>query len=573
MIQLPHNCRYYLDQSREYALKKDYVRSLRMLYLAQTYADNSDDEYECFAEKLNIFDALGADVLAVCYESIAKQAFGEEMYAVLVNNAVAHKDADQAAYYLDLYNSEGEDDIPRITPSDAREEEGGAAGVPMEKLIADADGVSPIRAVDAEEEYINGELKKVMAYALTGSVEPAMIKKLMELRSDNPKMEDRICQVLAQCADIVQEDASLEIYRSLVTRAAECPAVIFDGCISSSVRKDGELWRAYDKRLLEIVEKKELSVRDKRMAAFALVEHNHAEKALEVLEGCDVSLADIFARRIYISALLLTEGGEEEALAMLEDNLLLEDKDDRIVWEFYKRFGKTRCFEHYNCAFFSVKESVLNDAAAMKTNEIRELMQTTYGRFMFEEIARTASYRSIPMDEETMVAFICLYTDYQPEAALRLLYDHEISSRIKRTILHRFIYNNDVYDVKKYVFLTSVDRYVTVEDFGYIYRNDVIFGEEFDNWPERIRAAASTAVVDCCFYNNYGEGELFAAVKQVYEKMRKMRGICAFNTIYRAIVLTLNPNLEDFYNASGMTEKDKSKVLAVAKKFGIKLED
>ena len=220
MIQLPHNCRYYLDQSREYALKKDYVRSLRMLYLAQTYADNSDDEYECFAEKLNIFDALGADVLAVCYESIAKQAFGEEMYAVLVNNAVAHKDAEQAAYYLDLYNSEGEDDIPRITPSDEREEKGGAAGVPMEKLIADADGVSPIRAVDAEEEYINGELKKVMAYALTGSVEPAMIKKLMELRSDNPKMEDRICQVLAQCADIVQEDASLEIYRSLVTRAA-----------------------------------------------------------------------------------------------------------------------------------------------------------------------------------------------------------------------------------------------------------------------------------------------------------------------------------------------------------------
>ena len=79
--------------------------------------------------------------------------------------------------------------------------------------------------------------------------------------------------------------------------------------------------------------------------------------------------------------------------------------------------------------------------------------------------------------------------------------------------------------------------------------------------------------MDCSFYNNYGEGDLFAAVKQVYEKMRKMRGICAFNTIYRAIVLTLNPNLEDFYNASGMTEKDKSKVLAVAKKFGIKLED
>ena len=65
MIQLPHNCRYYLDQSREYALKKDYVRSLRMLYLAQKYEDNSDDEYECFSEKLNIFDALGAAVRAV----------------------------------------------------------------------------------------------------------------------------------------------------------------------------------------------------------------------------------------------------------------------------------------------------------------------------------------------------------------------------------------------------------------------------------------------------------------------------------------------------------------------------
>ena len=118
MIELPRSCRYYLDKCREHMLKDDYVHALRMLNLAQTYADNVDDEYECFAEKLNIFDAVGADVLAVCYESIAKQAFGDEMYAALVNDAVAHKDVDRAAYYLDLYNSEGEDELPLITATD-----------------------------------------------------------------------------------------------------------------------------------------------------------------------------------------------------------------------------------------------------------------------------------------------------------------------------------------------------------------------------------------------------------------------------------------------------------------------
>ena len=79
-------------------------------------------------------------------------------------------------------------------------------------------------------------------------------------------------------------------------------------------------------------------------------------------------------------------------------------------------------------------------------------------------------------------------------------------------------------------------------------------------------------MVDCCFYNNYKEGELFEAVKEVYEKMKRMRGTVAYNTIYRAVVLTLNPYLEDFYNITGMTEKDKKKIEAVAKKFGIDIK-
>lgn len=578
MIELPRSCRYYLDKCREHMLKDDYVHALRMLNLAQTYADNVDDEYECFAEKLNIFDAVGADVLAVCYESIAKQAFGDEMYAALVNDAVAHKDVDRAAYYLDLYNSEGEDELPLITATDETskpEEKKDTITVPLERLIADAHGdFGPnIKAVDSEEEYINGELKKALALALAGQIKAEQVREIMQLSSSNPKLEERICQVISQCAEALPADECVRVFRYLITRAANFLSVICDGSVNAFVRNDSELRREYDLRLLELTRTKDgIPKPVRRVAALALIEQNHPQEALEMLGENDISFADIFARRIYISALLMIDGGEEEGLAMLEDTLLLQDEDDRIVWEFYRKYGKRRCFEHFNCAYFSIKESVLSDAAEMSLDEVREIMQTTYGRFMFEDLAHTASCRSIPLDEEQMVAFICLYTDYQPEAALLLLYDHHISSRIKRNILHRFIYNNDVFDVKKAVFLTGVDRFVTIEDFGYVYRNDVIFGEEFDNWPDRVRAAAVTAVVDCCFYNNYKEGELFEAVKEVYEKMKRMRGTVAYNTIYRAVVLTLNPYLEDFYNITGMTEKDKKKIEAVAKKFGIDIK-
>ena len=97
MIEIPRSCLYYLEACREAELKEDHPTALRMLGLALHYADNSDDEFECMAEKLRIFDLLGADVPAVCYESIAKQAFGEEMYAVLVNKALARKDMELAA--------------------------------------------------------------------------------------------------------------------------------------------------------------------------------------------------------------------------------------------------------------------------------------------------------------------------------------------------------------------------------------------------------------------------------------------------------------------------------------------
>ena len=196
-------------------------------------------------------------------------------------------------------------------------------------------------------------------------------------------------------------------------------------------------------------------------------------------------------------------------------------------------------------------------------------MGTVYGRYMFEDLAHCASYRNTPLSDETMVEFICLYTDNHPQAALELLYNHNISSRIKRTILHRFIYYFDVYDVKKHVFMTSVDRMITVEDYGYVYRNDLIFGEEFDEWNDRIRAAMCTAAVDCCFYNNYEEGEIYEAMKKVYDTMREKHILAAFKTIYRAVVLALNPRLEDFYNITGMTEADKDKVLAVARKFDL----
>ena len=572
MIQLPHNCRYYLDQCRDYAFKGDYVHALRMLYLAQTYADNSDDEYECYAEKLNIFDALGMDTEAVCYESIAKQAFGEEMYAVLVNKALARKDMELAAYYLELYNDEQDGDLPEITPSDSAD--GDKITLPVEKLLEEASAVERagrIRPVNGEEELINAELKRVLEAAAMGKLTAGHVQGLMDIVTDNKEMNERICRVLSQCAEVIKKEAALEIYRHLSGRVRDIPLVICDACINPVVREDRQLWEKYDKMLMEFtsagVSKENAAL--KRMAALALVEHGHANEALEVLKECDTSLADIFARRVYISALLMTANGEEEALSLLEDSLLLQEEDDRIVWEFYRKYGKDRCFEHYNCPFFSVKESVMNDAANMTPEEAEEMMGTVYGRYMFEDLAHCASYRNTPLSDETMVEFICLYTDNHPQAALELLYNHNISSRIKRTILHRFIYYFDVYDVKKHVFMTSVDRMITVEDYGYVYRNDLIFGEEFDEWNDRIRAAMCTAAVDCCFYNNYEEGEIYEAMKKVYDTMREKHILAAFKTIYRAVVLALNPHLEDFYNITGMTEADKDKVLAVARKFDL----
>ena len=75
----------------------------------------------------------------------------------------------------------------------------------------------------------------------------------------------------------------------------------------------------------------------------------------------------------------------------------------------------------------------------------------------------------------------------------------------------------------------------------------------------RVRSARTLCMV----------GEIYEAMKKVYDTMREKHILAAFKTIYRAVVLALNPRLEDFYNITGMTEADKDKVLAVARKFDL----
>ena len=199
MIEIPRSCRYYLEACREAELKEDHPTALRMLGLALHYADNSDDEFEFMAEKLRIFDLLGADVPAVCYESIARRADGDDMYMALFNNAVVHKNAEQAAYYLDILESD--DEVPLITAVEhgkAKEDEGLAR---VNKLIAGLEReyrMSDIGFADAEEEYVGKVLEKAVSLLIAShGKEMSGVEEALQLRTDSPKLKEKINEVLA----------------------------------------------------------------------------------------------------------------------------------------------------------------------------------------------------------------------------------------------------------------------------------------------------------------------------------------------------------------------------------------
>ena len=573
MIEIPRSCLYYLEACREAELKEDHPTALRMLGLALHYADNSDDEFECMAEKLRIFDLLGADVPAVCYESIARRADGDDMYMALFNNAVVHKNAEQAAYYLDILESD--DDVPLITAVEhgkAKEDEGLTR---VNKLIAGLEReyrMSDIGFADAEEEYVGKVLEKAVSLLIAShGKEMSGVEEALQLRTDSPKLNEKINEVMAQCAEIAADRADTRgIYERLLPRAASQLTVMCAGCMSQAVREDERLLSAYEEALCAAVEGKQLTARQKCIAGFTFLERGRAQKALDILEGCDVSLADIFACRVYIAALFALGEEEKRALDMLEDTLLLEEYEDRLVWEFYHHAGREACLKFGDNIYSSVPRAAMEEAESLTGAELKALVSSPYGRYLAESVAHMSPPGFLQRDVYRHI--FCIYTDFHPRAALKLLYDHEVDLTVKRAVLHRFLYCNDVYEVKKAVFMTSPDRNITVEDEGYVYRNDVIFDEEFDEWPDRVRAAACSAAVDCCFYNNYREGEIFAAIKQVYEKTRHMRGVVTFNTVYRAVVLTLNPDIRDFLCITGMERSEMRKIEAVAKKFGIEIK-
>lgn len=574
MISIPRNCQYYLQRCREKAFGKDYVGALRMLYLAQTYADNSDDEYECLAEKLNIFDAVQADVIAVCFEAIAKQAEGDEMYVALFNNAVVHKDAEQAAYYFDLFNPSGES-IPRITSTD-RPQENASSREEVERLVVgterDIMGRGKIRFVNAEEEYVHGEIEQAVAQAfLSQGKSSEHIKRLMAIQTSDPELNSQVCEVLVQCADFLKPKEAREVYRYLLVRAADIPSVICAGCISPAVTSSATLKKEYEERLIKLSERSDLDERTRRIAAYALVERRHFSRALELLKGADISFSDMFARRIYISAIVHDDEKCKEAEAMMEENLLLEEVQDRLVWEYYNFTGRDYTLKLGGNMYTAVPEDVARMFAGMQQSQMSSIMNTRFGKYMFEAIAYYVSANGVRLDESKVLQAADLFADMHPQAALKMLYNHTVSGKIKREILYRFLYMNEVFEVKKHIFLTSVDRFITTEEYGYAYRNDVIFDEEFDSWNEKVRMAASKAVAECCFYNNYEEGEMYMAAKKVNDKFRHTPGTSSVKKLYRAIVLALNPDVEDFCNITGMSEKDMPEIEALAEKYGIQI--
>ena len=108
---------------------------------------------------------------------------------------------------------------------------------------------------------------------------------------------------------------------------------------------------------------------------------------------------------------------------------------------------------------------------------------------------------------------------------------------------------------------------------------DAVFGvvavrgaDNSREYPEISALLRSAAVPDCCFYNNYIKGQIRGALWDIREKSRHMRGVVSYETIYRAVVIKLNPDMRDVLNITGLDESERRRMEAVAKKFDLELE-
>ena len=196
MIKIPQNSRYYLDLAKAASAAGDFWRALRMLALALNYCDDKDEEYDCMYEKLNVFDALHLDVRQLCYDAIARQAEGEEMYAALFNAAISERDADLAAYYLDMINFD--ENIPEITSTDGKFDrlaaKNGTRSAARE-MISElaAQDKPPIRFVNGADEVVENEIAGVIASLMFahGKNAAKAIEQLKGIKTDTKEQKMR----------------------------------------------------------------------------------------------------------------------------------------------------------------------------------------------------------------------------------------------------------------------------------------------------------------------------------------------------------------------------------------------
>lgn len=578
MIKIPQNSRYYLDLAKAASASGDFWRALRMLALALNYCDDKDEEYDCMYEKLNVFDALHLDVRQLCYDAIARQAEGEEMYAALFNAAISERDADLAAYYLDMINFD--ENIPEITSTDGKFDrlaaKNGTRSAARE-MISElaAQDKPPIRFVNGADEVVENEIAGVIASLMfaRGKNAAKAIEQLKGIKTDTKEQKMKVDEAIAQCAALADEEDCRAAYADLFERAGDRLSIVCAGSLTPAVRKDKALYTKFKERMHALVRESELSAEESMLAAYALCDSNMPEDALFLLEKCDTSPSNLFARRTLISALMLMPDRVEEGEKLLEETLLLEQIEDRIVWEYYRRADCINdCFEFGWYFYSSAMQAAVAELERADRSEFYEILKSPYGVFLFRAVANILSVQELSLSNEKITEAACIFADEHLSEALKLLYERRASGRIKRLVLHRLLYFHETDAIKDALALTCSDGYLTTEEFGFIYRNDVTMDSDFDSWPDRVRLACCAAVSDCCFYNNYIKGQIRDALWDIREKSRHMRGVVSYETIYRAVVIKLNPDMRDVLNITGLDESERRRMEAVAKKFDLELE-
>lgn len=579
MIEIPQNCQYYLDKCKDMAEEGKFVSALRNLELAAHYAQDNEDVFDCLMTKLEIFEELHADSLAVCYEVLAQADDSAEVFIRLFNNAVINHNVEQANFYLEKMNSSGDKQVLGILDNLSEEDyvplSSSMSGF-IDRLARETSG-EEIKFVDGESEYARDVVSEVTEYDIPAGRAREALEKLRGLRAQDPDVKKDVSEAMIHCAVLTDDNEVIaDTFRYLHGFDPDNLAVLCTGYNCATVQDDAQMKEMF----LSAVEDKakdpaSLKQRDKILIAYTFNEAGRFSDALALIDTCKIEEGDVMLRRLRAAILLNTAEGISEAESVLEELALLDNVEDKAVWAYYKAYGLRYKYIgnniynalslHYDKVFSTVK---LGNASLKKA-------------FSSEHMAYVYEYMAIQITERDLFTLFTqtdnarrleklseAYVAHFPERALRLLYNHRVDHRIKRFVCYYLLYSLSSYEFKKLVLTNSRDRRITVENDGYVFRNDVVAEAHCDSYPDKLRSAYANAVTDCCFYDEYEDGELAAALDYVYEVTEcAPLQMYSAETLYRAIMIYLHPDGKELLRVTGLSEDDKKKLNLTASKF------